>query len=127
MTGWPLTIDGLEFHPIPESWVEHGVDHSPAVDAPRLRAVSVARGDGGFTLVIRYAARQEDVLTVETDAYETDNGWIPRRLADPCDEWPATLVASKHDPEGTLRLPEIWHYDTLWADRLADSDPEVVA
>jgi hypothetical protein len=127
MSDWPLTIDGLEYHPIPQTWVEHGVDESPAVDAPRCYAVSVARGEDGYRLHVRYADRRERVVTAEYDAvvHPERDGYVPKSLASTIDEWPATLVASRQESSGVLRGKEVAHFDTLWRDRLAESNWEV--
>lgn len=125
---WPVTIDGLEYKPIPESWVDNGVDLFPAVDSARLYAVSVAHVAASGCLAVRYASRDEGVATIRCDAlYRPGKRYIPRALEAEIEDWPRSLPASRHTCTDRLRGVESEHFEELWGDRLASVDRGVVA
>jgi len=118
---WPVEIDGDEFYPIPESWIEHGSDQDHG--SPRIYAVSVASGVRNL-IAIRYASPDGRCVEVTTSGAEnpTGRGIVPASLARHAD-WPRSLVPSKNvEPTDILRSVEPQHFRELWADRIEDDD-----
>jgi len=127
---WPITVDGEEFEPIPESWLDapaayDGDDDAPE-DAVRLYAVSARAAGRG--LEIRYLHPRGGVKTLETSAHLKSDGEsvFPSGLASG-GGWKRSVVpTTDQEPDGQARGPELEHLETLWADRDAFA-PEVVA
>lgn len=121
-----LEIDGDEYRPVPESWLEHpsAVDHdegAPA-EAVRLYATSVAVVADGTRLRVRYThPRSPDVLTRSMAATEGQyaSERVPRAFERDGLVWAKTYVPGRFDePDGTIRRPERDHFIDLWRDRL---------
>jgi hypothetical protein len=120
MTEWPLEIDAQEYHPLPESWVEHGIDDRDP-DGPQLLAVSA----GTFRNIIRvrYAhPRYDSVGEMRFPGTGHNDGLVPEGLPD---SWPRSVGAAALDPVDIRRKPEQQHLETLWADRVDDVLEEV--
>ncbi|WP_415381450.1 hypothetical protein [Halosimplex sp. TS25] len=118
---WPVEIDGNEFYPIPESWIEHGSDQNRG--SPRIYAVAVASGVRNL-IVIRYASPDGRAVKVTTNGAENPSGGgtVPASLANHGD-WPRSMVPSRHvEPTGLLRKAEIEHFQEMWADRIREDD-----
>ncbi|WP_225334239.1 hypothetical protein [Halomicrobium urmianum] len=114
---WPVEVDDWEFHPIPQSWIEHGVD-ADAGQKPRVYAVSAATEYGGRMLQIRYAHPTEPyVIRYSHEGYEGENGIVPAALSDRQSEWPRSLVPAT-EPSDAIRDCEWDHLQTLWGDRV---------
>lgn len=121
MSGWPVEIDGDEFHPIPESWIEHGRDNGEG--RPRLYAVSAAVIMDGRALRIRYAhPRSVNVLQYTVGAVENGDGsgYIPAQLPKVGENWARSIVPYGEDPQDVLRSPESDHMRSLWGPRVDD-------
>lgn len=114
MTSWPIEISGREFHPIPDSWIDHGDDHDSG--SPRLYAVSVAHPGRG-RLFVRYAhPRDHGVYTATMEGTEHDGGIVPSLLVD--GSWPRSLVPPREiEAHDVVRELEREHLADLWADR----------
>jgi len=113
---WSFEVDGEEFQPIPESWVEAGIDDNSG--QPRLYAVSAAVLSRGM-LAVRYAhPRNPGVLRATMPATEgSSGGTIPAAL--PRGSWPRSTVPSPGlEPTGVIRARERDHLETLWSDRV---------
>lgn len=124
---WPVEIDGRAYQPIPESWIEHGVDVNSG--EPRLYAVSVAHDADADLLRVRYAhPKTGNILEATTGACEGDDGIIPCAMASRTGNWPRSLVPTRdEEPVGMTRRPEPAYLRELWADRVAaiKADPAV--
>lgn len=95
MTRWPVEIDGREYSPIPESWIEH--DDDLEAGSPRLYAVSALVEDHPNRLHVRYAHPvEETALRTTTAGVEHGDGIVPSGLAQPGYRWPRSLVPSSH-------------------------------
>ncbi|ELZ23473.1 hypothetical protein C475_14408 [Halosimplex carlsbadense 2-9-1] len=127
---WPVEIDGDEFHPIPESWIEYGSDQDRG--SPRIYAVSVASGPRNMIL-LRYASPDGRAVKVSTNGADnpSGDGIVPASLAK-YENWPRSMVPNRGvEPTGLLRKAESEHFRELWADRIehdsAEADPQLVA
>ncbi|WP_436931653.1 hypothetical protein [Halosimplex halobium] len=117
---WPLEIDGREYQPIPESWIEAGVDDG--FGDPRLYAVSAAV-ESRQMLVVRYAhPSNPGVLWASMQGTDgSSGGTIPASL--PRRSWPRSIVPGRNtEPTGVIRDIEREHLEELWADRLQEDD-----
>jgi len=118
---WPVEIDGRDYYPVPESWVEHGSDH--ASGSPRVFAVSVASSVRDM-IRLRYATVDGRVYEVTTSGAEnpTGGGTVPASLAKSGD-WPRSLVPRDYvDSTDVLRSVESEHLEDLWSDRVERLD-----
>lgn len=122
MSDWPVEIDGWEYHPIPQNWLEAGRDET-APDGPQCLAVSVCRIRPG-TLKIRYAHPEYD--TVGETYTRADQQSRPDPQGRP---WSRSIGASALNPCGVLRMPERRHLRDLWSDRVdaLQDDDQLVA
>lgn len=119
--GYPIEIDGLEFEPVPENWIEVGADHVEP-DGPQLLAVSVALLRNN-TLKVRYAHPEHDSVgamwfpTLEDRTLPDDSAVEP---------WRRSVGAARLEPVGTIRAPEREQLLELWGDRVDDvlEEPE---
>lgn len=122
MTQWPLDIDGLEFHPVPQSWVDAPTAEDAGSGRPRLFAVSAAYDGETRQLTVRYVhPDSEAVATIDCPAVSNsaEDGVVPRELRDDGRPWARSLVPPTGCPStGVMRAPEIDHLDTLWGERL---------
>jgi len=110
---YSLEIDGLEFEPIPENWIDHGMDRTG--DGPQCLAVSVALLRNS-TLKIRYAHPEYDTVgAMFYPALDEESGSLP----DP-QQWARSVNAARLQPVGRLRAVERDHLATLWKDRIRD-------
>lgn len=123
---WSIEIDGDEYHPIPESWIDARTAHDHDEDAPpeavRLYAVSAALlGTRSFR--VRYLhPKGTKVLVLETPAEERSDGdgYYPHGLKTGSG-WPRTYVPGQYrDPDDVARLEETRHLRTLWGSRVDD-------
>ncbi|WP_226013071.1 hypothetical protein [Halomicrobium salinisoli] len=91
MTGWPVEIDGREYRPVPESWIEHGVDADEGQGPPRVYAVSVCLYRNRVR--VRYAHPNTDGVTeMETTPIQHGDGLVPTGLAKPGSVWHRSVV-----------------------------------
>lgn len=123
---WPVDLDGDEFYPIPESWIEHGSDQDRG--SPRIYAVSVASGPRNMILV-RYASPDGRAVKVSMTGAENPSGGgvVPASLAK-YEDWPRSMVPGRNvEPTGLLRKLENEHFRDLWSDRLQEEDDDVEA
>jgi len=114
---WPLKIDGREYHPIPETWLDYGSDEGAG--GPRCYAVSVARTVRDL-IRIRYVARDGGVYVQSTSSKEnpTGGGIVPASLATAHD-WPRSIVPPSHvEPADTARTAERERLQALWTERV---------
>lgn len=119
---WSIEIGNLEFEPVPENWIEHGVDDREP-DGPQLLAVSVALLRNS-TLKVRYAHPQyETVGGMFFPSLSKSGAHIPDDDVEP---WRRSVGASRLEPVGSIRAPEREHLATLWSDRVDDvlEEPE---
>jgi len=116
-TEWPIEIDGDEYHPVPESWIEHGDDHNSG--HPRVFAVSVGWAVRDLIDVRYIHPRQQRVYIASMSTTEQDDGVVPSPLASPRSTWPRSLVPQAHiESSDVARSPEIAHLRELWSDRI---------
>lgn len=128
---WPLEIEGREYHPVPETWIEHGFDDGEG--DPRVYAVSCAVR-ARKKLSVRYLhPRMPKVLRVEMQGTEnsTSDGVVPSMLAT-YEKWPRSTTPQGVGPTDVARELEFDRLRTLWGERVeeipADSDDiEVLA
>ena len=115
---WPLEIDGLQYSPIPQTWLGWGYDDGRERDI-RLYAVSAAvRND--HWIRIRYThPTQPQVLTAETLAKERPDGdgFVPAELATRR-QWMRSTTPQGADPTDVRRSVETRHLRKLWHDRV---------
>jgi hypothetical protein len=124
-TGWPLTIDGHEYRPVPESWIQHGIDDRTG-EGPQLIAVSAAAWRGRVR--VRYLHRRANTVgQLIEPAVEGEGGLIPRRLTSA--SWPRSIVASQLEPVDVARHPEIEYAEEVLdgLDESIDHRVEVIA
>jgi hypothetical protein len=117
MTSWPIEIDGREYEPIPESWIDHGTDDGHG--SPRLYAVSAAVY-GREMLSVRYLHPSEPaVLEAEMRAEENahGDGHVPAMLAK-YQQWPRSVTPDGQDPTDISRQAEVEHLRTIWGQRV---------
>jgi len=129
MSNWPIEIDGREFHPIPDSWIEHGDDHHQG--EPRLYAVSVAHIGRGRIAVRYHHPTSPKAIRVTMQAVETpidgDDGLVPALLTRDDGSWPRSIIPTPRAEPGDVRRGlEREHLRTLWGDRLEAVEPEVI-
>jgi hypothetical protein len=112
---WPVEIDSDEYQPIPESWIEAGVDDG--VGHPRLYAVSAAVKSRQM-LVVRYAhPSNPGVIWASMQGTDgSSGGTIPASL--PRRNWPRSLVPGRNEPTSIIRDAEREHLEVLWAERV---------
>jgi len=127
MSQWPVEIDGREYHPIPDSWLEHPRASDPDGKGPRCLAVSCAVTGSGRMLYVRYAHPvSSNVITLKTGACplsDDDDDRVPcALLSDSRWSWPRSQIPDPEQSIDTLRTPERDHLRDLWADRLEDLD-----
>ena len=121
MADWPVHRDGLEYDPIPASWIEHGSDRDHG--SPRLYAVSVAHSARDM-ISIRYVARDGGVYvqTCASAPNPTGDGVVPASLATYRD-WPRSLVPPRGmEPVDHAHTLECEHVSEIWSD--VDDAPE---
>jgi len=128
MSEWPLRIDGLDYHQIPQSWIDAptAVDHDADAPSGVVRLYAVSAAVDGRWLLLRYAhPRGERVLARRSARHKKSDGSVyPYGLRG--DGWPRSYVPERgEEPTGTIRTPEREHFETLWASRIGES--EVVA
>jgi len=112
---WPLVIDGREFSPVPETWIEHG--HDDGDGSPRLYAVSAAVC-GRDVLHVRYAAAcVPKVLVAHYRGERGDDGLLPACLAKKR-TWPRSITPAGNGPDDVARSPEIAHLREVWSERV---------
>lgn len=124
---WPVEIRDFDYHPIPESWLEHPRAYaSRGPDGPVVYAVSAATY-GSKTLRIRYIhPATKQMHGAQTAAKQRDNGAVPLALVNGRG-WPRSKVATMR-PVGAARNVEIQHFRELWEERLEDElDPRAIA
>ncbi|WP_226010507.1 hypothetical protein [Halomicrobium salinisoli] len=122
MTGWPVEIDGREYWPVPESWIEHGVDADEGQGPPRVYAVSVCLYRNRMR--VRYAHPNTDgVMEMETTPIQHGDGLVPTGLAKPGSVWHRSIVPTV-DAQDVIRAPEREHLEDVWKDRLLEDDPD---
>ena len=121
---WPIEYDGNQYHPIPESWLEHPESyHRDHRAGPRLFAVSAAKITGR-TLRLRYVhPTNPGVLVYQTAGREHNSGLVPEGLVIKTG-WPHSLHPGPSDPKDVIRSSERDHFTTLWGDRLTEPEPE---
>jgi len=131
VTDYTVEIDGDEFQPIPESWLDHpsAVDGREGEGPPRIYAVSAARLSSRC-LKIRYAQpKTNNVLQFTTGAAPgpEGDGYVPAQLREPGETWQRSMVPVSR-PMDVLRVEEIAHFRELWADRVdaVPTDGELV-
>jgi len=116
---WPVEIDGLEFHPIPASWIDAG-DHCGDPDK-RLYAVSAALTRTEKFLRIRYAHPiSGQVLLGQHGTADNPrgDGVVPAGLARGTGWCAAKTPHPDVEPVEPLRASEWEHLEELWSDRL---------
>jgi len=127
--GYPLEIDGDEFQPIPESWLEHpdAYDAEAPDNALRMFAVSAAEGTTGRGMLIRYANPRIGVLRLYSLAATVDGGLVPAGLVEG-GRWRRSVVPFEgEEPQDEIRDAEREHFDELWGDRVEDEQRVAVA
>lgn len=116
---WPVVLDDRAFQPIPQSWIDAGVDRGTR--GKRLYAVSAALPENGTSLHVRYGHPASGaVLLTKTCAEDnpTGEGKVPAGLAEGTG-WPRCKTPHPDvEPVEPLRDPEWTHLWGLWADRL---------
>jgi len=119
MTGWPLEIERREFHPVPESWIEHGDDHGSG--EPRVYAVSVAHL-GRKELALRYRhCSTPKVIRIRMRGTDnpTGDGIVPSLLANDYGSWPRSVVPTPNvKPHDVARDKETEHLRETWGSRV---------
>lgn len=115
MADWTLVIEGREYNPIPDSWIEHGLDEDGT--GPQLLAVSASVNRG--VVRVRYAhPTGTKVGEVRYPEHQSDTGSIPRYLIN--EAWPRSIAAGRLEPVGDVRLEERSHLRELWDHRLEE-------
>ena len=120
---YELEIGDREFHPIPESWLDHPQAFDAEDDGPRCLAVSCAVVAGGRKLRVRYAHLSGNVVTTSTGAAPNPDGdgYVPSALvSDSQYRWPRSWIPQPDTHLGIIWAPEREHLRDLWADRLDD-------
>lgn len=121
MTEWKVESDGNEFHPLPESWLDHPAAVDPDKDGPRCLAVScLVRG--GRILRVRYAhPLSGNVIETVGGASQnpTGDGYVPASLVDGSG-WPRSFVPAPGSPVDEVRTCERRHMRDIWGERLDD-------
>lgn len=123
MAEWPIHNNGVSYHPIPDSWIEHGRDE-PGVTRS-IYAVSVGRV-AKRTLSIRYLApTKPKVLDVTTAAapHPTETELVPADLANNHSWLRSVTVPKGVEPSDVARSPEIEHLRELWGGRVTEVPP----
>ncbi|AQL41670.1 hypothetical protein BV210_02595 [Halorientalis sp. IM1011] len=127
MSDRSFEVDGRTYEPVPESWIDHGVDRGSG--HPRLLAVSVAHCEESKLLYVRYAhPTEETVYCATTGAHVTsDDKVFPSALVSKIAEWPRSRVPASHvGPNGHLHPIEKEHLRKCWKERIAGGDSEAV-
>lgn len=124
---WPIEIDGHEFHPIPESWIEHGVDDGECDQ--RFLAVSAACRARGMLTVRHVNPLSNEVVRATMMSCESPSGdgRVPALLAREDREWPRSIIPDRGaNAADAVRDAELDHLQDLWGERVADipSDDE---
>jgi len=118
MTDWPIEIDGREFSPIPESWIERGHDDGHGI--PRIYAVSAAVC-GRQILHVRYLSTQSPkALRVTMRGADGPNGGTVPEMLLTRRTWPRSITPDGAGPSGAARTVEIEHLRELWAGEIED-------
>lgn len=123
---WPVEHDGLEFYPVPESWITHARSFDRGQGRRRLYVVSAAQKGGWLYLrytdpVTAFVQHQKTTLT------RHKRGVIPRALTNQSRaRWPRSITPTR-DPEDHREPCETEHLVALWADKTDDvrSDEEL--
>ena len=106
-----IAADGLEWVPVPRSWLRHGADEDVRGAARFYASVAAVVQEGPATpprMRVRYVHPTDDPVVVRGyPTVEGSGGPIPEPLADPSAEWARTIA-----------LP--------WEDRLVDMPSTVV-
>lgn len=132
MSDYALEIEGDEFQPIPESWLDHPMAVDAGAGEPRLYAVSAALRTPRV-LVVRYAQpRTNNVAQYSLGAMQGPNGdgYVPSNLREAGKTWGRSIVPGPRvEPRDVLRTTEIEHFRDLWAGRVDDvrTDGELIA
>jgi len=117
---WPVswTGDSLDYHPVPQSWLDHpAAEDRDARAGPRLLAVSAARY-GSRTLRVRYVQpRNGQVLITQTGGIERGGGVVPSGL-ETMTGWPRSLRPGPSDPHDEARRCEREHLRAVWGEVL---------
>jgi len=117
---WPLAIDGFDFNPIPENWIEPGEDTGhPSCRFYAVSAAVFSRDD----LRVRYL--NPTICAVCTAVFmgqsnADGDGIIPAMLAN-YHTWPRSLAPNKDCPLEPSHPPEEAHFRRLWDGRLSGS------
>ncbi|PSQ21446.1 hypothetical protein BRD06_11235 [Halobacteriales archaeon QS_9_67_15] len=124
MTGWPLDIEGTEYHPVPESWVEHGDDHGTG--EPRVYAVSVTHlGRKELSIRYRHGPTPKTIrIRMRGTENSTGDGIVPSLLANDYGSWPRSVVPTPNvKPQDVARDEETERLREIWGSRV-DEIPE---
>jgi len=116
MSDWPITIDGLDYYPVPRSWIDHGSDRDHG--SPRVYAVSVAHSTRDL-IKVRYVARDGGVYVSSMSSAPnptSEEGYVPASL-EQYQDWPRSLVPPRDmDPVDHARSIECERISEVWSD-----------
>lgn len=118
MTDWPLEIEGHEFRPIPESWLDHPDATDDDGHGPRCLAVSVAIKGSRFAKVRYVHPVSGNVVRTKCPTAPNPDGvgLVPAGLAEGTG-WPRSWVPQPGTAVGVVRAAERDALSDLWRER----------
>jgi len=114
---WPLAIDGRDYYPIPESWVEMG--HDDDEGDRRVYAVSAAVGSRQtFHVRYRHPITPRVIVTEMQGTHSPRADRVVPQMLVSHGTWLRSIIVDDRPPSGVSREPEQSHLREIWAGRV---------